>query len=49
MPEFDVVLFDMDGTLVEHNGLVPDAIRAVLAEVDCHVDLDVQALSENTD
>ena len=49
MPEFDVVLFDMDGTLVEHNGLVPDAIRAVLADVDCHLDLDVQALSGNTD
>ena len=49
MPEFDVVLFDMDGTLVEHNGLVPDAIRAVLADADCHLELDLQALSGNTD
>jgi phosphoglycolate phosphatase len=49
MPEFDVVLFDMDGTLVEHNGLVPDAISAVLVDVDCHLELDLQALSGNTD
>ncbi len=49
MPEFDAVLFDMDGTLVEHNGLVPEAISAVLADADCHLELDLQALSGNTD
>lgn len=49
MSKFDVILFDMDGTLVEHDQVMPQAINAVLFETGYTFDLDLREISGNTD
>lgn len=49
MLQFEVVLFDMDGTLVEHSSLMTEAMQSIFLQVGCALELDVPAISGNTD
>lgn len=44
-----VILFDVDGTLLVHNDLMPDCLRKTLAHYGLDVKLDVKELSGKTD
>ena len=49
MPQFEIILFDMDGTLVGHSDIMPQALRAVLSDAGLPPELDLRAITGNTD
>jgi phosphoglycolate phosphatase-like HAD superfamily hydrolase len=49
MAKISIVLFDVDGTLIIHNELMPNAIRDVMDRVDCQNHFDERNITGNTD
>ena len=49
MAKIEIILFDVDGTLLVHNALMPNAIRSVLEDFNCRYRFEARDITGNTD
>lgn len=49
MTDINLLLFDVDGTLLVHDKLMPNAIRTVMNGIDCQNHFDERHITGNTD